>query len=110
MPNVSAARRQRSARPLAIHDCLQMLESRLLMSVEYPSIDGSDNNEDNPDWGSTGSPLLRAAPAAYADGISAPAGGNRPSARVISNTVAAALAEGEINDRNLSAFVYVWGQ
>src|SRR5439155_13562961 len=45
-----------------------------------------------------------------ADGISTPAGTDRPSARAVSNAVAAADPDGTLNDRNLSAFVYAWGQ
>jgi peroxidase len=76
----------------------------------YRSIDGTGNNLSNPEWGSTGEQLLRESPAAYADGVSTPAGTDRPSARAVSDAVAAAEAEGLINDRNLTAFTYVWGQ
>src|SRR5690242_14967868 len=57
------------------------------------SVDGTGNNLAHPTWGSTGVDLLRQGPAAYADGKSAPAGSNRPSAREISNAIAAALPE-----------------
>jgi peroxidase len=60
--------------------------------------------------GRTGSQLLRQAVAAYADGVSAPAGSDRPSARAISDAISASLEEGLLNERNLSAFIYVWGQ
>ncbi|HEX8204004.1 MAG TPA: peroxidase family protein, partial [Isosphaeraceae bacterium] len=74
------------------------------------SIDGSGNNLANPAWGRAGTDLLRRAPAAYADGVSAPAGANRPSARVISNTIADQGDEDIISDRQLSAMIYAWGQ
>ena len=89
---------------------LEPLESRRLMSVEFESIDGSGNNLMHLNWGSTGIQLLREAPASYSDGISSPAGANRPSARAISDAIAAADPNGTTNDRNLSAFVYAWGQ
>src|SRR3954471_24595566 len=89
---------------------LESLESRRLMSVQFSSLDGSANNLMHLDWGSTGIQLLRTTPASYSDGVSSPAGANRPSARAISNAIAAADEEGTINDRNLSAFIYAWGQ
>uniref|UniRef100_UPI00356A6D23 peroxidase family protein n=1 Tax=Novipirellula sp. TaxID=2795430 RepID=UPI00356A6D23 len=65
---------------------------------------------ENPDYGAANTTLLRVAEADYADGISEPAGTDRPSAREISNTLSAANPEGTTNDRNLSDFVYLWGQ
>lgn len=73
------------------------------------SYDGTGNNLAHPEWGSTDEQLLRAAEADYADDIAAPAGEDRPSAREISNALVAQLEE-EPNDRQLSAFIYVWGQ
>ena len=62
-------------------------------------------------WGSTDTDLLRIAAAAYADGISTPAGADRPDARAVSNAVMAQAADVDIlNNRDLSAFVYAWGQ
>jgi hypothetical protein len=74
------------------------------------SIDGTGNNLAHPDWGSTGEQLLRVAPAQYAAGVSAPAGATRPSARAVSNAVAAHVAADTTDDHDLSAYVYVWGQ
>ena len=79
-----------------------------LSESEFASIDGTGNNLENPDLGSAGETLIRAAEAAYADGFSEPAGTDRPSAREISNLLAS--DEGLTSDRLLSAFVYVWGQ
>ena len=76
--------------------------------IEFASIDGTGNNLENPNLGSVGEALIRAADAAYADGISTPAGTDRPSAREISNVLA--TDEGIVSDRLMSAFVYVWGQ
>lgn len=77
---------------------------------EFQSIDGSGNNVENPEWGAAGENLLRVATAQYADGISEPAGADRPSTREISNTLSAIEGEGQVSQRDLSAFVYVWGQ
>ena len=73
------------------------------------SLDGTGNNPDHATWGSAGSDLLRFAPAAYADGISAPAGADRPGARAISNAVAVMKTEAP-NERRMSSWVYGWGQ
>jgi peroxidase len=77
---------------------------------ETRSIDGSGNNVDNPLLGSIEQPLLCVGEADYADGISDPAGEDRPNAREISNALSKADPEGTTNERNLSAFVYAWGQ
>jgi hypothetical protein len=100
-----------SSRPRVHHrrPALEILEDRCLVSATFRSIDGSGNNQANTDWGSAGSQLLRAAPAAYADGVSAPAGVDRPSARLISNDLFAQPSS-LINNRDMSDFVYVWGQ
>ncbi len=77
---------------------------------EVRSIDGTGNNVENPELGSTDTELLRVAENDYADGISEPGGEDRPSAREISNALAAADPEGTSNDRDLSSFVFAWGQ
>src|SRR5579872_3211888 len=72
---------------------VERLESRthLTATTASPSsvepIDGVGNNLANPTWGSAITDLIRLAQAAYADGISAPALANDPSARAISNLV-----------------------
>ena len=95
----------------AIHSRVDMevLELRQLLSAGIRTIDGTGNNVMNPFWGSVGTPLLRMVAPAYADGISAPGGTTRPSARAISNAISA-QSEDQRNDRNMSAFVYAWGQ
>src|SRR4051812_6310067 len=103
------------------HLKFESLENRQLFSVNtvttsstasaVESIDGTGNNLVHTSWGSTNTDLLRIAAAAYADGISTPAGANRPDARAISNAVMAQAADVDIlNNRDLSAFVYAWGQ
>src|SRR5881275_2984842 len=92
---------------------LEKLEVRQMLAASVRSIDGTGNNLANPDWGSVGDDLLRKAAAAYANGLSAPAGTTtRPSARDISNSVAVASADedADVNNRNMSPFVYAWGQ
>jgi len=76
---------------------------------EYASIDGTGNNIDNPELGSTDTQLLRLAEADYSDGKSTPAGEDRPSAREISNVIAAAETS-QTNDRYLTDIFWVWGQ
>ena len=86
----------------------ESVEERILLSAA--PIDGVGNNLQNPEWGSTGEDLLRLAKAEYADAISAVGGEDRPSARLISNTVSDGEGADVISDRLLSAMIYAWGQ
>ncbi len=74
------------------------------------SYDGTGNNFLHPQWGSTDEQLIRVSAADYDDGISSPAGADRPSARTISNALATHVAEATPSDRQMSAYIYVWGQ
>jgi hypothetical protein len=74
------------------------------------TFDGTGNNVGNPEWGSAGEQLLRLASAQYGDGVSTPGGEDRPSPREISNVIVAQKDDTAANDRQLSAFIYVWGQ
>lgn len=76
---------------------------------EYRTIDGTNNNLANPNWGAHGIQLLRDVPVGYADGVSAMAGPNRASARVISNIVSA-QATSVPSPVNASDFLWQWGQ
>ena len=77
----------------------------------YRSFDGKNNNAAHPLWGSALSNYLREKSGAhYADGISAPAGANRPSARAISNELAAQGDVSTADQRGLSTCVYEFGQ
>jgi len=105
--------------PNLVPSCIEPLEERRLMAVDFRSFDGSGNNLLHPEWGSAGIQLIRRAAAEYADGVSAPAGEDRPSPRAISNAINAAPEPapgeeeddfGDDNERNLTPFVYVWGQ
>jgi len=73
------------------------------------SIDGTRNNTRHSFWGAAGFDLMRFASAAYGDSLATPAGANRPSARLISNTVSDQTADLR-NARNLSDWIYGWGQ
>ena len=94
---------------------IEALEQRSLPAataaavVTVPTFDGTGNNLQHTAWGSDGVDLLRKSPVAYADGISSPAGVNRPSAREISNAVSSQTTEAQ-NNRDLSNFIYAWGQ
>ncbi len=79
-------------------------------TVAVRTYDGTGNNLAHPQWGSTDEGLLRVAAADYGDGIATLAGADRPDARAISNAIAAQDADTALNDRSLSAFIYVWGQ
>ena len=95
----------KNRRPLS----LETLEDRVVMSADFAPIDGIGNNLDNPEWGSTYEQLLRLTSVEYADSVSAPTGDDRPSAREVSN-VLAAQDESVVNERQLSDFVWLWGQ
>lgn len=73
--------------------------------------DGSQNNRDNPEWGSAFQHLQRLANSDYSDGISSLAGESRASARVISNTVIDQAEDESIpNEFGFSDMVWQWGQ
>ena len=77
-------------------------------AFEVRSLDGSGNNLAHPAWGRAGTPYLRQAPARYADGAGAPAGG--PSSRYLSNRVFNDLDQDILSPRDVSQWVWTWGQ
>lgn len=91
---------------------IEPMESRVMLAATaVRTFDGTGNNLAHPTWGSAATTFLRIVAANYADGVSAPAGASRPSARAISNAVAAHPVDTDVlNDRNMAAFVYAWGQ
>jgi peroxidase len=89
---------------------LETLEGRQLCATDFRSFDGTGNNVQKPQLGSTVEQYVRLAPAEYADGISAPAGADRPSARAVSNALADQDGRNILNNRGMSAFIYAWGQ
>ncbi len=100
---------------------LEKLQARELMAIDLAglarpgdlptySVDGTGNNKTQTEWGSTNEDLLRLANAEYGNGVSSPAGLNRPSAREISNILSDQGDADIISKQDLSAFVYAWGQ
>ena len=77
---------------------------------EIPSFDGSGNNVAALAHGVAATVFRRVAPAAYGDGISSPAGSTRPSARAISNALAARPADAKPNRRGATDYLCAWGQ
>lgn len=105
------ARHDRRAAKTKERIVLEALEGRALLStLGFRTVDGTGNNLANPTWGSTGTDLLRTAPAQYTGGVSSPSGVDRPSARAISNAIVAHPAGDLKSGQNLSNFVYAWGQ
>jgi hypothetical protein len=115
MERMSLRRGGRVARPaprLCARVAVLALEERCNPSLIY-SVDGSGNNLAHPAWGSVGQDLLRVAPAAYADGVSALTVGSppRPSPRLISDTIVTDATDGGLpNNRFMADYVYAWGQ
>lgn len=84
-------------------------ENAIAIPSEARSVDGSGNNLDHPDWGSAESPFIRLLPNGYADGSSAPNEVGRPSARAVSNALAA-QSESIVNTRGATDYLWQWGQ
>ncbi|GGM59623.1 peroxidase family protein [Dactylosporangium sucinum] len=78
------------------------------LAFEVQSLDGSGNNRAHADWGRSGRPYSRVAPAAYADGRGAMVQG--PNVRWISNRVFNDSHQNVFNDRRVSQWGFVWGQ
>ncbi|MFK7810564.1 MAG: peroxidase family protein [Saprospiraceae bacterium] len=75
----------------------------------YRTIDGTQNNLSNPEWGSVGEQLRRITSVSYADGISAPGGSGLTNPRIISNEIFAQDSS-LLDHLKLSDFVWVFGQ
>jgi hypothetical protein len=78
-------------------------------NLEARTIDGSNNNLSNPTWGAAGTTELRPKTSGYADGVGAPAGADRPSARAVSNAIESQAAP-VYNDVDASDMLWQWGQ
>ncbi len=76
---------------------------------EFRSIDGYNNNIENPEWGQAGLPFMRLSTPAYADGASTPSGEARPNVREISNIVVD-QSTSILSADSISDFVWQWGQ
>ena len=85
------------------------LPASFVLPTEFRTVDGSGNNQANSAWGTPDKPFRRLAPNGYADGLSEPAGTTRPSARVVSNAVAA-QQNPRPNRRGASDMLWQWGQ
>ena len=84
------------------------------MGYPYRTIDGSNNNATNPNYGQAGTPLIRITEDAYEDGLSAPrveavSGLPLPSARAISNAVSSQNSSIP-NSLNATDWIWQWGQ
>ncbi len=92
---------------------IERLEDRRLLTADFRSIDGSNNNLLHSDWGQADTQLLRLVAPDYEDDIGEPAGGfdgsGRPNPRLISNAIVS-QREDIPNDRFLTNFVFQWGQ
>ncbi|HQX52475.1 MAG TPA: peroxidase family protein [Planctomycetaceae bacterium] len=104
-----SGRRRRNPVNQVLAQAVELCEIRQLLSATYASIDGVGNNVETPHLGSVNIELLRIADPQYADGVSTPAGPNRPDARFVSNQVIAQDAS-ILNNRNLTDFIWMWGQ
>ncbi|MDF1657039.1 MAG: peroxidase family protein [Verrucomicrobiales bacterium] len=77
--------------------------------TEFRTISGFGNNLNHPEWGAADIPFLRRTTVDYADGVDAPSGSDRPSARAVSNAVCA-QEESIYNRRMASDYLWQWGQ
>lgn len=75
----------------------------------YRSIDGSENNLTELEWGRADTEFSRLTFADYEDGASQPSGSDRPNPRAISNAVVAQNSFTP-NYLNASDYVWLWGQ
>ena len=109
-PTVARPQRRAAAPAVAAH--VETAEPRRLLSASAKgtrTFDGTGNNLVDPELGSTDEQLARIVEAQYADGVHAPGDAGLPSAREVSNAVAA-QSESIVNDRFLTDFVWIWGQ
>lgn len=107
-PEIPRPMKKRDAPPKH-HEKKHDHDQRKADAPEPRSIDGTGNNLLQPLWGSAHQPVIRLFENDYADGSSSPAGEDRPSARAISNAVAA-QSTSILNARGASDFLWQWGQ
>ena len=89
--------------------CLVLAASQTALALEIRTIDGTNNNLKNPQWGSTNTQLLRQVPNDYENGSWKPSGYNRPNVREISNAVVA-QDHPLYNEKYVTDMVWQWGQ
>ncbi len=88
---------------------VQLMGVTMPLPASVRTIDGTENNAANPEWGSADTELVRLTTIAYQDGTNAPSGADRPSPREISNAVAAQSGS-QPNSAGASDFLWQWGQ
>ena len=88
---------------------LLLLSGAIASAQVNRTYDGTNNNLNNPEWGSAGSNFLRIVSNGFHDQISEPGGQTRENPRVISNAIGS-QAEFMPNEFELSDFVWGWGQ
>ena len=99
----------RSIAPLAMVLGLAVSSTPVALAQEFRTIDGTGNSLASPSMGSAETPLVRGVPSDYSDGISGPAGANRPSARLISNLLCSQTTPMP-NGADASDYLWQWGQ
>jgi len=72
------------------------------------SLDGSNNNRNNPTWGRANVQYRRQAAARYADGIGAPVSGQTP--RYTSNRIINDVNQNLFSENRVSQWGFTWGQ
>jgi hypothetical protein len=78
------------------------------LPFEVQSLDGSGNNQANPDRGVVGNDYSRVADTRYADGIGEPVAGPNP--RLVSNRVFNDGHQNLFSERNVTQWGFAWGQ
>ena len=78
------------------------------VGFEVESLNGSGNNLAHPTWGEAGTVYQRMTTPRYADGVGEMVEG--PNARYISNRVYNSLGVDLVSERDVSQWVWVWGQ
>ncbi|HEU0209824.1 MAG TPA: peroxidase family protein [Candidatus Udaeobacter sp.] len=81
-----------------------------IFPLEFRTIDGTNNNLNNPMLGSANTPFLRTTTNDYGDHLDTPAGSNQISTRAISNLVDAHPTPPVLIALPESAYWWVWGQ
>eukprot|EP00941_MAST-03F_sp_MAST-3F-sp1_P004322 g4322.t1 len=88
------------------------ISQRLVKESFRREIDGSNNNLKNGEWGKAGERLRRLTPSDYSDGVDAPSGRDRPSARYLSNRIFhySSSKKKKTSKKKLSALIMHFGQ
>lgn len=88
---------------------LPLLTGPAVFPSEFRTIDGTTNNQINPALGSANTAFLRNTTIGYGDGFGSPGGADQKGARELSNVVNA-QADFIPNLKNVSSFIWLWGQ